>query len=517
MNILLYLNMETTFYSLAARGLEADLVKVEVDHYKSQPGTVIVGLGDTAVQESRERVRAAIKNSGLYYPRGRVVVNLAPADVRKSGPCFDLPIALGMISLSHGLKLDLLQESIYLGELSLDGDLRPITGVLGLAAAARNQGFKRFFVPLQNAEEAALIDGIEVYGIRTLHEAVDHLQGALDLEQVRIEDLKSYFDRATPSLIDFADIRGQAQAKRALEIAAAGGHNILLNGAPGSGKTMMARALQGILPPLSIEESLEVTQLYSLSGLLPENDFLIRERPFRVVHHTASGAAIVGGGQIPKPGEITLAHRGVLFLDEMAEFPPRVLELLRQPLEDKRITISRTQGSLTYPSQFLLCGAMNPCSCGYYQVPNAKKVCECSPGSIRRYQQKISGPLLDRIDLYCTVSPVPYRDFHGTDYLESSTDIRERVLFARQVQLDRFQGSAIRVNTEMSAKAIQEFCPLSSVVSTILDKAIDRLHLSARGYHRVLKVSRTIADLEGRGQIGESDVLEALQYRRAEA
>jgi len=508
--------MNASFYSLAVRGLDADIVKIEVDQYNSNPGTVIVGLGDAAVQESRERVRSAIKNSGYRFPRGRVVVNLAPADVKKSGPCFDLPIALGMVALSHRLKLPSMEESLFFGELALDGSLCHVNGILSLMTVARDRGFKRVFVPRVNAEEAALIPEIQVLAVDSLKQVVDYFQGDTELDHVRVGTLQDYFDNSSHASVDLADIKGQAQAKRALEIAAAGGHNILMNGAPGSGKTMMAKALQGILPPLNLNEALEVTRLYSLAGLLPEREFLIRQRPFRTVHHTASGAAIVGGGRVPKPGEISLAHRGVLFMDEMAEFPSHVLELLRQPLEDRQITISRTQGSLTFPAQFILCGAMNPCPCGFYQVAKAKKQCECTPSAITRYRYRISEPLLDRIDLYCSVSPVDYDELKSRDALEDSQTVFNRVQAAREVQRKRFLGSTVIINSAMTARELLEYCQTSREVVDILENAMNTFHLSARGYHRVLKVSRTIADLAGSSTIRAEDVLEALQYRRVE-
>lgn len=505
--------MNTIYYSLAIQGLGAELVKIEVDHYSGHPGTVVVGLGDTAVQESKERVRAALKNCGFRYPRGKVVVNLAPADVRKSGPCFDLAIALGIISLSYDVSGFQTEDSLFFGELSLDGTLRHVNGILSLVSIAKAQGFKKVFVPHLNAAEASLITGIEVYAAQSLKQMAQLLLGKADISQYLFSESPPFVAEPSPAGVDFSDIKGQAFTKRALEIAAAGSHNILMNGSPGSGKTMMAQALRGILPRMNVEDSLEVTKLYSLCGLLPNAEYLMRERPFRTVHHTASGAAIVGGGRVPKPGEISLAHRGVLFLDEVAEFPNNILEMLRQPLEDKQITISRTAGSLSYPSSFLLCGAMNPCPCGYYQVPQASRVCDCSPFSITRYKRKISGPFLDRIDLHCMVSPVHYQELKDSQKQESSDNVRSRVEHARSIQLDRFRKTSIRVNAEMSAQDIATFCSHNDEVSKILEKAMTSFNLSARGYHRVLKVSRTIADLEDSPGIKKPHVLEALQYR----
>jgi magnesium chelatase family protein len=510
--------MVSRVFSIAAVGLEAELITIEADNSPyGKVGVVIVGLGDTAVQEAKERVKTAVLASRYRFPRGRVVVSLAPADTRKFGPGFDLPIALAVLAKEGVIDQDVLHDSIFIGELGLNGDLRHVNGVLSLVQKAAELGFKRVFVSHVDANEASLVPHIQVYGVKTLKQIVDYFHDRGDLETAKAMDIQAYLDhREDEASVDMSLIKGQEYAKRALEITAAGGHNILMCGAPGSGKTLMARAMKGILPRMTLDEALAVTKIYSLSGLLPQGEPLVRTRPFRVVHHTASGVSIVGGGRIPKPGEVSLAHKGILFLDEMGEFPMPVLEVLRQPMEDKTITISRAQGTLSYPAAFILFGAMNPCPCGFYGVQNAKKVCECSPSIVKKYQSKISGPLMDRIDLYCEVSPVEYDKLSGDSLGESSEMIRTRVEVARKRQEDRFKGSSLSCNSEMGVKGVKKYCSVSSDVSDFLREAVERMDLSARAYHRILKLSRTISDIDERDEIGVGDVSEALQYRKRE-
>jgi magnesium chelatase family protein len=490
-------------------GLDGAIVEVEVDILSGLPKVIIVGLPDTAVEESSERVRSAVHNSGGIFPMKRVVVNLAPADLKKEGPAYDLPIAVGILLSSEQLAGDI-GNTMFLGELSLDGTLRHTNGVLPLVALAKDEGIPTVIVPEADAKEASLIEGIDIIPIASLTQLVSHLRG---------ETIVPPFQRdgaSAPSVpiinyTDLADIKGQEHVKRALEVAAAGGHNMIMCGPPGSGKTLLARALPSILPPMTNEEALEVTKIYSVSGLLPADTPLVRQRPFRSPHYTISNAGLVGGGHWPKPGEISLSHKGVLFLDELPEFGNSLLEVLRQPLEDKVVTISRAQGRVTFPSSFMLVGAMNPCPCGYYGDPFRK--CTCPPSIVSRYQRRISGPFIDRVDIFVEVPHIDYEKLTDKRQGETSAKVQERVTAARARQLERFKGSKITSNAEMTPAEIRECCKVEDAAQSLLQAAMKQLYLSARAFHRILKLALTIADLEGSDTIKANHIAEAVQYR----
>ena len=494
----------------AVVGLDGFVVQVEVDISPGLPAFNIVGLPDTAVQEARERVRAALRNSGCEFPMRRITVNLAPADLKKAGPAYDLPIAVGIL-LSSG-QIDLPRESsLFLGELSLDGGLRHTNGVLPMVSVAREQGFEAVYVPTADAAEAALVEGIKVYSTPTLAALVSHLLGESRIDPMEFTGILPAGREPASGNFNLAHIKGQEHAKRALEVAAAGFHNILFNGPPGSGKTMLARALPSILPQMTSEEALDATKIYSISGALPSDCPLVAERPFRAPHYSISNAGLVGGGRSLRPGEITLSHRGVLFLDELPEFDRTALESLRQPLEDKVVTISRVTGSVTYPSSFMLVAAQNPCPCGFYSHP--RKECSCSASAVARYQKRISGPLMDRIDIFVEVPPVEYEKLVDEGLAEDSSEIRKRVESARKVQAQRFEDGRGHFNSEMEAAEVWKICRLDDGARCLLQTATNQLNLSARAFHRIVKVSRTIADLDCSEAIGVSHLAEALQYR----